>query len=323
MIYGIDLGTTNTLVSLFDPQTKSSVILSGLIPSVVNFLSGDVGEKSKNNLNKNIDSDNILSSFKVDITTDVIGEPSINASAMVLNECKKYMKYGGNEVVISVPAYFLNKQREATKLAAAKAGLEVVSLINEPTAAALYYSKELKDKSVIYDLGGGTFDTTVIDTQYGMSDIQATEGNKIGGDNLNEAIYSQLCNECKVKLHKLSEGAYKAIIEECEKLKIKIQKERRTVIFNFSNSFYKDAFEKTIFELTEEKYRNIVKSTFGSTLRILKDVIKKSGYLINDLKLILVGGSTRDPYLVEMIKKIKKPEAVNYNPDEIVAQPTF
>lgn len=320
MIYGIDLGTTNSVISIYNPQSQVSKQLSGLLPSVVNMITGDVGESEKENLYRNLNTNNILSSFKVDITTDISGKPSITASALVLSELKNFMKYGEKDVVITVPAYFLNSQREATKEAAKIAGLNVVSLINEPTAAALYYLRNIPDKVVVYDLGGGTFDVTVIDTSYGISDVQATLGTKIGGDDLNTAIYQKLCLECSVIRHRLSEGDKKALIEECERLKLQIQKKRETVKFDFTNKPFAKAFEKTVFYLTEDMYKYLVGLTFGHTKILLNKVIKKSGYKLNDLKLILVGGSTRDPYVVEMLRDIKEPEKLTYNPDEIVSQ---
>jgi len=320
LIYGIDLGTTNSVLSLYNPKTGNSVKIGELLPSVVNMITGEVGKEQKNSLCKGKNTENIMSSFKVDITTDISGKPCIEASALVLAELKKYMKNGEKDVVISVPAYFLNNQREATKEAAEKAGLNVVSLINEPTAAALYYLRNTQENAVVFDLGGGTFDVTVVDTRFGISDVQATGGDRVGGDDLNENIFSMLCKECGFLRHKLSEKAERAIIEECEKLKIKIQKEMKTIIFDFSGKPFANAFESTVFKLTEEKYKRLLDITFGSTLITLKKVVRKSGYSLDDLKLILVGGSTRDPYLVQMIEDIKKPAEITYNPDEIVAQ---
>lgn len=320
MIYGIDLGTTNSVIALYNPKTKRSVRLGDLLPSVVNMITGEAGIEQKKSLCLGINTENIMASFKVDITTHTSGKPCIEASALVLAELKKYMRYGERDVVISVPAYFLNHQREATKRAAEKAGLNVISLINEPTAAALYYLRNTQEKAVVFDLGGGTFDVTVVDTRFGISDVQATGGDRIGGDDLNANIFECLCRDCGFLRHKLPENGERAIIEICEKLKLKIQKERRTIIFDFSDKPFASAFESTVFKLTEDKYRNLLDITFGSTLVTMKKVVKKSGYSLDDLKLILVGGSTRDPYLAEMISEIKKPEPVTYNPDEIVAQ---
>ena len=320
LIYGIDLGTTNSVLSLYDPKRKKSVKIGELLPSVVNMITGEVGSEQKESLCNGINTENIMLSFKVDITTDISGKPSVEASAAVLAELKKYMRYGEKDVVISVPAYFMNHQREATKLAAKKAGLNVVSLINEPTAAALYYLRESREKAVVFDLGGGTFDVTVVDTRYGISDVQATGGDRIGGDDLNSNIFALMCKECVFLRHKLPEGAERSVIEECEKLKIRMQKERKTIVFDFSDKPFAGAFESNVFKLTEEKYKNMLDITFGSTVVTMKKVIRQSGYSLDELKLILVGGSTRDPYLAEMVSEVKKPEPVAYNPDEIVAQ---
>lgn len=316
IIYGIDLGTTNSVVSLYNSEKGISEAISPLIPSFVNMRTGEVGTSQKEALiNKQSD---VLSSYKINMSTYKSGQPSITASKFVLIEAKRYMTES-NKCIITVPAYFQNDQRVATMEAAKAAGLDVQAIINEPTAAALYHSKGKADKFVVYDLGGGTFDVTVIDTTFNMSDVQATDGEKLGGDNLNSALCERLYADLNARPHRLTEQDERAITELCEVAKCKIQKTKAPVIVDISLYNQDNAFDSNEWILTPETYINVLGSVFGRTINTLKNVINSSGYSAKELRLVLVGGSTHDPYLVDMISKYIKPELVNYDKDRVVS----
>jgi molecular chaperone DnaK (HSP70) len=317
MIYGIDLGTTNSLVSKYNSETDTVENLSPLVPSFVNMVTQEVGTEQRTNLiNMNKD---IVSSYKINISESSSGKISVFASSCVLSELSKYMTES-KDVVITVPAYFHNDQRSATKKAAEAAGLNVRALINEPTAAAMYFSKGRPGKFVVYDLGGGTFDVTVIDTSFGISDVQSTDGIKLGGDDLNRAIYEYLLNKYEHKRHLFEDNTDRSMIEQCEIIKRFIQQNHTNGIIELSESL-RPAFEVDRLELTPDEYRSIVYSTFGKTIRIMSKVVKNSGYPLSELKLLLVGGSTRDPYLRDIIADYKQYETTDsiYNPDTVVA----
>ena len=314
MLLGIDLGTTNSLVAIYDPAKQESIELCELVPSVVNFETKTAGKAEKERLL----SDNnapILGSFKVDMSLDASGRISREASALVLKELTKYTQ--GKPCVISVPAYFTDSQRKATLESAKEAGLSVPYLINEPTAAALYYNRDKKSVTAIYDLGGGTFDISIVDSRHGMYDVLATDGMMLGGDDLNMAIRDKIFSECRVKRHKLNDSIERQFIEIAEKIKLTVQKESYAKL-DFPE--YKDVFEKTTFILNEESYMKLVDAVFKITIVLTHTIIKKAGYKPDDIKLILVGGSTRDPYLIKLISQTMRPEPLTYDPDRIVAQ---
>lgn len=314
MLLGIDLGTTNSLVAIYDPAKQESIELCELVPSVVNFKTKTAGKSEKERLISN-DNAPILGSFKVDMSLDTSGKISREASALVLKELKKYTR--DKPCVISVPAYFTDSQRKATLESAKEAGMSVPYLINEPTAAALYYNRDKKAVAAIYDLGGGTFDISIVDSRHGMYDVLATEGMMLGGDNLNAAIKEKIFSECRVKRHKLNDLIERQFIEIAENLKLKVQK---TGYVKLDFPEYNDVFERTTFILNEDSYMKLVDAVFKITIVLTHTVIKQAGYKPSDIKLILVGGSTRDPYLIKLISQTMKPEPLTYDPDRIVAQ---
>lgn len=159
-IYGIDLGTTNSVLGLGDQ------LLTGLVPSVVDLRTGNAG-------NDVLEEMSAARSFKCDISLSKEGQLSVSASSRVLRQLVKESGESVERVVISVPAYFSDNQRQATIKAAQLAGLDVVGLINEPTAAAIYASKSRQALSLVFDLGGGTFDVSVVDSRFGDYDVQA------------------------------------------------------------------------------------------------------------------------------------------------------
>ena len=302
-IYGIDLGTTFSLIGYSDEY------LSELTPSVADIQKRIAGEALRND-------DNATRSFKINISLGAEGSISIAASRLVLEELKRQAGEDVKKVVITVPAYFSDNQRQATVKAANLAGLEVVTLINEPTAAAIYLSKGKQALSVIYDLGGGTFDVSVIDSRFDNYDVQASDGCVVGGDNLDNAILRHLMKEADLKRHNLTQEEYNSLARLATKSKIRLQKAKGDIEVDLT------PYGRGIITLREEVYKELMKLTFADTILKTRRVIQQSipsGEMYN---IILVGGSTRCPYLREWLAEEfgQEPEPLTYDPDRVVAQ---
>lgn len=302
-IYGIDLGTTNSLLGL------NGELLTGLVPSVVNLHTGQTGTRVK------YDTD-AERSFKCNVSLTPDGAIAVNASACVLSQLVRESGANVKDVVISVPAYFTDNQRQATIKAANKVGLNVVRLINEPTAAAIYISRERNSLSVIFDLGGGTFDVSVIDSRFGDYDVQATDGCLLGGDDLDNAIRSWVIREGQIRLHKVCAADLSKLKWECTDLKHRIQKSRNPEALDLS------AYGAGRVILTPETYMELIDCVFAPAIVKAKRVIGESVPDSEPYDLIMVGGSTRCPYLREWVaqKLNHEPVEMSYNPDLIVAQ---
>ncbi len=322
-IYGIDLGTTNSLIGYKDK------LYGGLVPSIADLDRKLAGESERTNYNAE-------RSFKVNISSGNEGKAPIAASSLVLLELKKQVLKDFNDqievdpisvkldVVISVPAYFSDNQRQATIKAANMVGLNVRALVNEPTAAAMFYSRNIKNLTVVYDLGGGTFDVSVIDSRFGNYDVQATDGLILGGDNFDEALLRYVWKQSGFKPYKVKVGQLKAVKDEmkylCEQAKITIQKTLAGCIVDLSK--FKDYCVVTKIEITKETYINIMKVIFGPTIAKTKQLVAESIMYGDVYDFLLVGGSTRCPFLQSWIESElgKRPVPITYDPDRIVAQ---
>lgn len=314
---GIDLGTTNSVAYKWEPTSHEAVAITPLLPSVVDYKNNVVGQDAKQNIITRR-SDDVRSSFKVDIQLDYARD----ASAKVLAELAKYFPNGEKDVVISVPAYFNVVQRQQTIAAAKLAGLNVRSLINEPTAAAMFYNRSNKCNTIVYDLGGGTFDISVIDSRFGRFDVMATDGIKLGGDDLDRTLMNGIMNWGKFKRHVRNYETIEPQLKEiAESLKLHIQK-HGSATFNAADYSLEDCFDKPVFEVAEESYKNALKLAFGKTIPRTERVIVESMFAKEELEFIFVGGSTRDPYLRQMIEEAisMKAAELTYNPDHIVGQ---
>lgn len=302
-IYGIDLGTSNSLIGLHETG-----YLSDLVPSCVDMRTGNCGDEMYDNMDAK-------RSFKVDISMGTEGLPSVIASTHVLRKLNKVA--GGNvkDVVITVPAYFSDNQRQATMEAADKAGLNVVSIVNEPTAAAIYISETRKGLYAIYDLGGGTFDVSVIDSRFGTFDVQATGGLKIGGDDFDKAIMRYFMKAAGIKLFRLNDSDKMTLQHFSGKQKIKMQRLKTTFDVDLS------AWGGSLIEFSPEKYKEIMYMTFSPTVSCLKKI---TGSYIPEgerYEILLVGGSTRCPFLRAWIGEVtgQKVGELTYDPDRVVA----
>ena len=343
IILGIDLGTTNSVVSYLQADGKWKVIPNpegkNTTPSVVSFKSNGeeiVGDGAKRLSVTNPDT---VSSIKRKIgTNEKVHVSCVNKdftpqeiSAKILGYMKKYAEENlgqpVSKAVITVPAYFNDAQRQATKDAGAIAGLEVVRIINEPTAAALAYGMETKkDETVlVYDLGGGTFDVSVLEIGDGTFEVISTAGdNKLGGDDWDEVLINYIVEEIK-KEHGIDlsndKMAMQRFKDAAEKAKIDLSGMLQTTImlpFLTMTATGPVNFETTITRAKfQDMTRHLLARTEGPVRQALKDA-KIDASKIDEI--LLVGGSTRMPAVVDMVKSLlgKEPNK-SVNPDEAVS----
>ena len=339
-IIGIDLGTTNSCVAIYEGgEAKVITNPEGMrtTPSVVAFKKGDiiVGQKAKNQMVTNKDT---ISSIKRKMgTSDKVHANDKDytpeeISAMILGDLKKTAEeYLGEKVsraVITVPAYFNDSQRQATKNAGKIAGLEVERIINEPTAAALAYGLDKQDKTqtvLVYDLGGGTFDVSILELGDGVFEVKSTSGNnKLGGDDFDERIMDWMVKEFKkesgIDLTK-DKMAMQRVKDAAEKAKKDLSGMSSTEI---SLPFISQGEEGPIhlnMNLTKAKFEDLISDLVESTLEPVRKAMKDAKLTKNDIdKVLLVGGSTRIPCVQELVKKeLGKEPSKEVNPDEVVA----
>lgn len=341
IILGIDLGTTNSVVSIIEngvPKILENPNGKRTTPSVVAFKNGEtiVGEVAKRQLETNPDS---ISSIKRLMGTSKTVHANNRdykpeeISAMILSYMKEYAekKIGSSvkKAVITVPAYFDNSQREATKNAGIIAGLDVVRIINEPTAAALAFGlnkdKDKNNKILVFDLGGGTFDVSILEVESGTYDVLSTSGdNKLGGDDWDNAIVNWMIKKINelysydVSKDKMAMARLK---EEAERAKITLS---QSLVANISLPFLAMSANGPINVELELKRSEFEKMTEDLVQRIKKpvlDALEQAKLSAKDLsEVLLVGGSTRMPAVQELVEKLlgKKPNN-SINPDEVVS----
>ncbi|MBQ2873549.1 MAG: molecular chaperone DnaK [Bacilli bacterium] len=339
-IIGIDLGTTNSCVSVFEGgEAKVITNPEGLrtTPSVVAFKKGEiiVGQKAKNQMVTNKDT---ISSIKRKMgTNDKVHANDKDytpeeISAMILGDLKKTAEeYLGEKVtraVITVPAYFNDSERQATKNAGKIAGLEVERIINEPTAAALAYGLDKQEKTqtvLVYDLGGGTFDVSILELGDGVFEVKSTSGNnKLGGDDFDERIMDWMVKEFKkesgVDLSS-DKMAMQRVKDAAEKAKKDLSGMSSTEISLPFISQGEDGPIHLNMNLTKAKFEDLISDLVESTLEPVRKAMKDAKLSKNDIdKVLLVGGSTRIPCVQELVKKeLGKEPSKEVNPDEVVA----
>ena len=338
---GIDLGTTNSCVSVFEGG-EAKVIANPegnrTTPSVVAFSKDGeiiVGLKAKNQM---ITNPNVVYSIKRDMGTDkkveIKGKKYTpeEISAMILGDLKKTAEaYLGEKVtkaVITVPAYFNDAQRQATKNAGKIAGLEVERIINEPTAAALAYGLDKQDKNervLVYDLGGGTFDVSILELGDGVFEVLSTSGNNhLGGDDFDERVMDYLVAEFKnengIDLSK-DKMAMQRVKDAAEKAKKDLSGMTSTEVSIPFITQGEDGPLHLSVNLTRAKFEDLVGDLIDSTLEPVRKALKDAKLKASDIdKVILVGGSTRVPKVQEVIEKeLGKEPSKGVNPDEVVA----
>lgn len=341
-IIGIDLGTTNSCVAVMEggePTVIANSEGARTTPSVVSFQANGerlVGQVAKRQSITNPDKTVISikrhmgTGYKVDIDGKQYSPQEI--SAMVLQKIKadaeSYLGETVTQAVITVPAYFNDSQRQATKDAGKIAGLEVLRIINEPTAASLAYGLDKMDsahKILVYDLGGGTFDVSILDLGDGVFEVLSTNGDtKLGGDDFDEKIMHYIANTFKsengIDLMQ-DKMAVQRLKEAAEKAKIELSSSTQTNInlpFITADATGPKHIDLT---LTRAKFNEITNDLVQRSIEPMKKALADAKLSLNDIdKIILVGGSTRIPAVVEAVKNFTgKEPSKGVNPDECVA----
>jgi molecular chaperone DnaK len=340
-ILGIDLGTTNSAFAVMeggDPE----IIVNGegdrTTPSVVAFTDEErlVGRPAKNQAIQN--PERTISSIKrhmgeEDYSVEVDGEDYTpeEISAMILQKIKRDAEeYLGDEVekaVITVPAYFSDRQRQATKDAGEIAGFEVERIVNEPTAASMAYGlDDDSDQTVlVYDLGGGTFDVSILDLGGGVYEVVATNGdNELGGDDWDQAIIDHLAEEFEAE-HGVDlredRQALQRLKDAAEEAKIELSSRKETTI-NLPFIAATDSGPLNLeTKLTRAKFESLTSDLVDRTVEPTEQALEDAGYSKDDIdEVILVGGSTRMPQVQEQVEALTGQEPKkNVNPDEVVA----
>jgi molecular chaperone DnaK len=343
---GIDLGTTNSVVAVLeggDPVVVANSEGSRTTPSVVAFArNGEVlvGQPAKNQAVTNVDRTirSVKRHIGTDWSVDIEGKSytAQEISARILQKLKRdaeaYLGEDITDAVITVPAYFNNAQRQATEEAGKIAGLNVLRIVNEPTAAALAYGLDKADKEqtiLVFDLGGGTFDVSLLelDEEHGIVQVRATSGdNHLGGDDWDERVVTWLVDKFKasqgIDLTK-DKMAMQRLREAAEKAKIELSSSQATSI----NLPYitVDADKNPLFldeQLTRAEFQKITQDLLDRTRKPFQSVIADAGISVADIDhVVLVGGSTRMPAVSDLVKELTGGKEPNkgVNPDEVVA----
>ncbi|MGN7252235.1 MULTISPECIES: molecular chaperone DnaK [unclassified Arthrobacter] len=344
---GIDLGTTNSVVSVLEggePTVIANAEGGRTTPSVVAFSkSGEVlvGEIAKRQAVNNID--RTIASVKRHMGTDwsvAIDDKKYTAqeiSARVLmklkNDAESYLGEKVTDAVITVPAYFNDAERQATKEAGEIAGLNVLRIVNEPTAAALAYGldKGKEDELIlVFDLGGGTFDVSLLEVgkdedDFSTIQVRATAGdNRLGGDDWDNRVVDYLLNQLKVKGIDLSKDkiALQRLREAAEQAKKELSSSSSTNVSLQYLSVTPDGPVHLDEQLTRAKFQDLTKDLLERTKKPFHDVIKEAGIKLSEIDhIVLVGGSTRMPAVSELVKELAGGKEPNkgVNPDEVVA----
>ena len=342
---GIDLGTTNSVVSVLEGGEATVIANSEgarTTPSVVAFAKNGevlVGQSAKNQAVTNVD--RTISSVKRHIGDDswnveiddkkyTAQEISARTLMKLKRDAESYLGEDVTDAVITVPAYFNDSQRQATKDAGQIAGLNVLRIVNEPTAAALAYGLEKGDKEqtiLVFDLGGGTFDVSLLEIGDGVVEVRATSGdNKLGGDDWDQAIVNWLVEKFKnangidltkdkMALQRLREAAEKAKIELSSSQQASINLPYITVDGDKNPLFLDETLSRT-------EFQRITQDLLDRTKKPFQAVLKDADVDINEIEhVVLVGGSTRMPAVTDLVKELTGGKEPNkgVNPDEVVA----
>ncbi len=339
---GIDLGTTNSVVAVVqggDPEVLLNAEGSRLTPSIVAFTK--TGERLVGELAKRqavLNADRTIRSIKREMGTrhkeSIDGKDYTpeEISAMILSKLKADAETRLGEkvsdAVITVPAYFDDSQRQATKTAGEIAGFNVLRIINEPTAAAIAYGLDSKDKEetiIVYDLGGGTFDVTVLEISEGLLEVKATAGDtRLGGDDFDERLVNYVADEFQksdgIDLRK-DKQALQRLKEAAEKAKVELSSATTTTINLPFITADQNGPKHLNLDITRAKFQEITHDLLERTRKPFERALSDAGLKPGEVdEVVLVGGSTRMPAVVELVKRVtgKEPHQ-GINPDEAVA----
>ena len=340
-IIGIDLGTTNSCVAVLEggePKVITNAEGNRTTPSVVAFKGDEelVGETAKRQAVTNVK--NTISSIKRKMGTDEKVEANGKSytpeeiSAKILmklkSDAESYLGEKVTKAVITVPAYFNDAQRQATKNAGKIAGLDVERIINEPTAAALAYGIDKQEKThtvLVYDLGGGTFDVSILELGDGVFEVKSTAGNNhLGGDDFDQRVMDYLVSEFK-KENGIDLSNDKMAMQRIKDAAEKAKKDLSGMMSaEISIPFIAQSAEGPLhlnMTLNRAKFEDLNKDLFDSTLDAVHKALSDAKLTNNDIdKVLLVGGSTRIPYIQDLVKKeLGKEPSKEVNPDEVVA----
>ena len=340
-IIGIDLGTTNSCVAVLEggvPHVITNPEGNRTTPSVVAFKGDEelVGETAKRQAVTNVK--NTISSIKRKMGTDEKVEANGKSytpeeiSAKILmklkSDAESYLGEKVTKAVITVPAYFNDAQRQATKNAGKIAGLDVERIINEPTAAALAYGIDKQEKThtvLVYDLGGGTFDVSILELGDGVFEVKSTAGNNhLGGDDFDQRVMDYLVSEFK-KENGIDLSNDKMAMQRIKDAAEKAKKDLSGMMSaEISIPFIAQSAEGPLhlnMTLNRAKFEDLNKDLFDSTLDAVHKALSDAKLTNNDIdKVLLVGGSTRIPYIQDLVKKeLGKEPSKEVNPDEVVA----
>jgi len=341
-VIGIDLGTTNSCVAVMeggDPVVISNSEGARTTPSVVSFQANGerlVGQVAKRQAITN--PERTIASIKRQMGTDhkttIDGKDYTpqEISAMVLQKIKAdaeaYLGEKVTQAVITVPAYFNDSQRQATKDAGRIAGLEVLRIINEPTAASLAYGLDKLDKShkiFVYDLGGGTFDVSILELGDGVFEVKSTNGNtKLGGDDFDERVVNFIADTFKadngIDLRK-DKVALQRLREAAEKAKVELSSSMQTAINLPFITADANGPKHVDITLTRAKFNELTRDLVAATIEPMKKALQDAGVSMDEIdKIILVGGSTRIPAVIDAVREFTgKEPSKGVNPDECVA----
>lgn len=341
IILGIDLGTTNSCVAIMDgkqPKVLENPEGKRTTPSIVSFKNDEilVGDVAKRQMITNINTVASVkrlmgTSEKVKIQDKQYTPQEISAKILTYIKNFAEQKTGQKikQAVITVPAYFNDAERQATKDAGKIAGLEVLRIINEPTAAALAYGLDKGDRNekiLVYDLGGGTFDVSILEMSEGTFEVLATSGdNRLGGDDWDQKVIDWMLIEFN-KLHGTvnlakDKMAMQRLKDAAEKAKIELSGTTTTQIMLPFISMDSNGPINFEIELTRAKFESLTKDLLDRTVKPVEDAIKQSKLEKSKIdKVLLVGGSTRMPAVQELVKKLTGKELNRtINPDEVVA----
>jgi molecular chaperone HscA len=346
---GIDLGTTNSLVALVDdglPRALTDKQGESVIPSVAHYSADEVvvgrlaadraiadpgntivsAKRLMGRTLAELDNQFLHKAYQFSESEEKIVQyktaaglvSPINVSSDILKHLKKQAEDSlgqcVDEAVITVPAYFDDAQRQATKDAARIAGLKVLRLLNEPTAAAVAYGLEAKGHGcfVVFDLGGGTFDVSILKLEKGVFEVLAIGGNtQLGGDDMDYAIANWFAEQAKIDLNDLSATQTRDLLHKAKQAK-ELLTEQDNVVIDFENN---------LLELSRSQFNELVNFLVDEALASCSNTLQDAGLMIDDIDDVLpVGGSTRVPYLRERLAEFfKKPLLTGVDPDRVVA----